>query len=71
MKWLDDKKVDVPEWPGNSPDLNPVEELRDNMKLNFGKGIFNTPQMIRVLREIWVYDIDVHYSERLSDSMSK
>lgn len=72
MKWLQNKKVDVLEWPGNSPDLNPIEELWANMKLKLQEKNTSTPQqLVEALRDIWVHNIDLDYCRSLSDSMPK
>jgi len=71
-KWLEDKKVDVLEWPGNSPDLNPIEELWAHMKLKLQERDTSTlPCLVEALRDIWVHDIHVDYCRRLSDSMPR
>lgn len=66
MKWLQNKKQVVLEWPGNSPDLNPIEELWANMKLRLQGRDTSTPQQLaKALRDIWVPDIDLDYCKRL------
>lgn len=35
--FLEEKGVEVLEWPGNSPDLNPIENLWELMKREIGK----------------------------------
>ncbi len=69
MKWLEDKKVNVLEWPGNSSNLNPNEELWANMKLKLHEGDTSTlPRLVEALRDILEHDTGVEHCKRLLDS---
>ena len=60
------------EWPGNSPDLNPIENLWSTMKRKVAEQQSSSllgPQL--AIKEIWVKNLDVEYCRKLILSMPK
>jgi transposase len=59
------------DWPGNSPDLNPIENLwsivNENLK---GKDISSAPKLQAELKKLWV-NLDTVMLCNLSDSMPR
>jgi hypothetical protein len=43
MKWLEDRDIRILVWPGNSPDLNPIENCWNVMKSNLNS--YNMPSV--------------------------
>ena len=71
QEWLVKNKVDVLKWPSQSPDLNPIEHLWNEMGRRLGAQHFsNSNQLYEKLREIWS-EIPVSVCERLLDSMPR
>jgi transposase len=46
--YLEDKEIEVMDWPGNSPDLNPIENLWNQMKIKLKKKAITS---VAVLKE--------------------
>ena len=54
MAFLKQKKVDVLPWPGNSPDLNPIENIWEIVKRDVGKKILTNKQdLMEYIIRIW------------------
>ena len=67
-KWLQEKKVDVLEWPSQSPDLNPIENLWTELKQRVRKRKpTNLVQLHQICQEEWV-KIPPEYCKRLIQS---
>jgi transposase len=68
--FLSEQPFDVIDWPGNSPDLNPIENMWNFMKGKLkGKNISSTPKLIHELKILWTTGIPQDYCRKLSDSM--
>lgn len=64
--FLGEKNVKVLEWPGNSPDLNPIENLTELMKREiFQENITNKRSLIERLIAVW------HRSDSIKDNCRK
>lgn len=70
-KWLSDQSISVLEWPGNSPDLNPIENCWHQMKVALkDKDTASVPRLKNELLKLWV-NMDMDYFLKLADSMPK
>lgn len=70
-KWLTDNQVQLISWPGHSPDLNPIENVWNEMKRKLGKlPLSSVDSLVENIRTLWA-DVDPEYFKRLSDSMPK
>ena len=56
-KFFDENEISVLEWPGNSPDLNPIENLWAICKQRLrGMDCTTKEKMIKALIEVWYRD---------------
>ena len=71
-QYLSKENVTVLEWPGNSPDLNPIENLWNNLKDKVAqRQPSSTQALIQAIKEVWVKEISREYCENLVYSMPR
>ena len=72
-KWFSNKGIKVMSWPGNSPDLNPIENAWNLMKNKVFKQGRNMSvgQLKETIASVWNNEMDVEYFRKLSDSMPR
>lgn len=70
-KFLDDHGVSVLPWPGNSPDMNPIENLWAIVKKKIRMQKVTTKDaLIELLNQTWLHDPDIQNScRKLVESM--
>ena len=69
-RYLHDLGVQVLPWPGQSEDLNPIENLWAYMKVQVAWMKFrNQDELFAALERVW-NNIPLEYVQRLIDSMS-
>lgn len=70
-KWLKDSKVNVLEWPSQSPDLNPIENLWAELKRHVrARRPTNLVQLHQFCQEEWA-KIPANYCEKLVEAYPK
>ena len=69
-QFLQQQPFQIIDWPGNSPDLNPIENCWAFMKNKLKqKDVSSVPKLIHEIKMLWVTDISQEYLKNLSDSM--
>lgn len=69
-KWLNDSKIGVLDWPGNSPDLNPIENLWDIIKNKVEcQDTGSIPKLTAAIKKVWCMDISQETCQNLVKSM--
>lgn len=72
MKWFREKNIELLDWPGNSPDLNPIENLWRIVKKKVqGKTPSSLDQLKEEIKRIWCLEISKEVCENLSNSMPR
>jgi transposase len=63
----------VMDWPGNSPDLNPIENCWSYMKrrLKGDSTITSAKKLEEAIKNMWIKEMDGQYFKNLADSMPK
>lgn len=62
----------VMDWPGNSPDLNPIENAWSYMKQKLSnERPKNLADLKEAIKKMWVRDLSLDYWKKLSDSMPR
>jgi DDE superfamily endonuclease len=70
-QWFQDAGVLILDWPSQSPDLNPIENLWSILDANLkNRTPQNEQELFEVLKEGW-RDIPLDLLKRLSDSMPR
>lgn len=69
-KWLADNGIQVLDWPGNSPDLNPIENLWTVMKRKVRRyQARNMQELIYNIKKVWCTEITPDLCRKLVQSM--
>ena len=61
--------IELLDWPGNSLDLNQIENLWTNMKNKVSeKQPLSAAEFIKVIKKVWIKEISKEYYQRLIDN---
>ena len=70
--FLDSSNIDLLEWPGNSPDLNLIENLWTNMKNKVSeKQPLSGAELVKAIKKVWVKEISKQYCQNLIENMPR
>lgn len=70
-RWKENNGVTTMDWPSQSPDANPIENVWALMKLQIaGKNLKTTKDLIRKLKKIWG-SFTLDYAEKLAESCQR
>jgi len=69
-RWFHERQIRLLEWPGNSPDLNPIENMWSIMKSRLRKYDTGTVAKLRsALKFLWGQEISPELCKKLAHSM--
>ena len=71
MKWFKTKKIRVLKWPGNSPDMNPIENVWEVLKNEIhSQPITTKNELIEQLIKVWFHSKQItNLCKKLIESM--
>ena len=70
LEWLNKKKINVLEWPSQSPDLNTIEHLWGDLKIAVhGRSPSNLAELEQFSREEWVKISPSHCANQWSGDL--
>lgn len=71
-QFLTEKNIPILKWPGNSPDLNPIENVWEVLKREVAKThITNKADLISKLKEVWATPYIKDVAKKCIDSMCR
>ena len=71
-QFLKSKKIQILDWPGSIPDLNPIENLWTVLKDKISERQPTNAKMLeQALKEVWVQEMTTEYCRSLVESMPK
>ena len=71
-QFLKAQKINILDWSGNSPDLNPIENLWTILKNKVSERQPTNAKMLeQAIKEVWVRDISPAYCRNLVESMPR
>lgn len=69
-EWHRLNNINQVDWPGNSPDLNPIENIWGYMKSKIRRRVIkNKTSLLENILHIWREEIPISMIQKLSDSM--
>ena len=72
MAWFESKDIDLLDWPGNSPELNPIENLWFLMKKKVSeRSCTSLDQLKDAITSVWCTEISPELCESLVHSMPR